>query len=234
MDVLNRPAIKFEARNFISIDRRWLAIFLAGIVPFLIDSCKVTIRLYVERNTDNYSDIFLGNPLILNFAWLLPLVSWLISPIAIALCGYRLNCLRNNKFDSKYVYLTAGLNYTKFLITEIVRAVLIILWSLLLVVPGIIKGFAYSMTGFIICDNPTLASKDAINLSERITYGYKKDIFIMYLSFIPWYFLVSITLGLGSIYVTPYVGITEAMFYENLKKHAIETGVASPNEFGIY
>lgn len=165
---------------------------------------------------------------------LLALAYFLVSPIIISLCGYRLNCLRNNEFNSKYVYSTAGFNYTKFLVTNIIRIIIIFLYSLLLIVPGILKGFAFSMTGFVICDNPNLASKEALDLSERITYGFKKDIFVMYLSFIPWFILIGATFGLASLYVNPYLGITEAMFYENLKKHAIETGVASPNEFGIY
>ncbi|NCC86656.1 MAG: DUF975 family protein [Clostridia bacterium] len=228
MNVLNRPNIKFEARNFISIDRRWFKIFLAGIVPILVDLCNSSINYYSK------SDYYSSNPLFNNFSRLIALAYILIFPITISLCGYRLNCLRNNEFNSKYVYSTAGSNYTKFLMTEFIRGIIIFLYSLLLIIPGIIKLIAYSMTGFIICDNPNLSSKDAIDLSNRITYGFKKDIFFMYLSFIPWFFIVGVTFGLASLYVKPYFGITEAMFYENIKKHAIETGVASPNEFGIY
>ncbi|MEG0978883.1 MAG: DUF975 family protein [Oscillospiraceae bacterium] len=234
MNVLNRPAIKFDARNFISIDRRWLAIFWAGVLPFIVDISNNFVQFQLKNETENYTEIYYVNPFLFNLVWILPLFSLFIYPIKVSVKGYFLNCLRKNEFQAGYVYSTASNNYIRFFVTEIIRNIFIALWSMLFVIPGIIKSFSYSMTSYIICDNPTLSSTEAINLSTRITYGFKKDIFFMYLSFIPWYILVSMTLSIGSIYVIPYAGITEAMFYENLKKHAIETGVASPTEFAIY
>lgn len=231
MNILNRAAIKFEARNFISVDRRWLFIFWAGILPFIIDLGNNYVRTYIDRATENHSQFLYNNLFLFNFAWILPILALLVFPIRIAINGYHTNCLRNNEFQASYVYSSASNNYINFFVVEIVRSIRIILWSLLLIVPGIIKAVAYSMTGFIICDNPTLSSSEAIALSERITYGFKKDIAIMYLSFIPWYIFVALTIGIAAVYVNPYIGITEAMYYENLKRHAIETGVATKNEF---
>ncbi len=234
MNVLNRPAIKFEARNFISVYNRWVSIFLAGILPFLIGAGNNYVNLYVKRNTDGISDMLYLSPAMFNLFWIMPIVSLLLYPITVALSGYYTNCLRNNEFKSQYVYTSASNNYIKFLLTEIIRNIFVSLWSILLLVPGIIKGLSYSMTRYIICDNPTLSSTEAIEISKRITKGFKGDILLMYLSFIPWLILVTATFSIASIYVIPYMGITEAMFYENLKKHAIETGVATPNEFAIY
>ena len=235
MNVLNRPAIKFEARNFISIDKRWLYIFLAGIVPFVVNLCNGFVEITVKSDDiDFMSQIFYSNPLIVAFIMLMPVIYFLISPINVALSGYYTNCLRTNDFKSQYVYSTASNDYIKFLVVELVKSIFIFFWTCLFVIPGIIKGVAYSMSRYVICDNPNLSSTEAISLSRKITKGFKGDIFIMYLSFIPWLFLQAITMNIASIYVIPYMGITEAMFYENLKKHAIETGVATPNEFGIY
>lgn len=230
MNILNRPAIKFEARNFISIDKRWLSIFWAGIVPFLLGAGKSYYRISLTKN-NSFFDL---DPSIASFSLSLFLITCLVIPFKVAFNGYKLNALRNNTFNSKFVYDTASSNYVKFLITGIVRDVIVYLWSLLLVVPGIIKGLSYSMTDYVIFENPNLDPREAMDISKRITYGFRTDILIMYLSFIPWYFFASITAGIGSIYVLPYVETTEAMFYENLKKHAIERNIVSPNEFGIY
>jgi len=229
MNLLNRPAIKSEARSFISVDKRWLSIFWAffivSLFGFAAGLVTAPIGIPSENSEDYYSTAYLSL-IIINILIIL------IMPLAVSLYGYRLNCLRNNEFNAKYIFSITKPNYFKFLFTEIVRGIFIYLWFLLLIIPGYIKAIAYSMTGYIICDNPDLSPVDAVSLSNKITKGYKWDIFVMYLSFIPWYLLGSITLGIGYIYVIPYMGITEAMFYENLKKNAIETGIATPAEFG--
>ena len=107
------------------------------------------------------------------------------------------------------------------------------LWSLLFIVPGVIKGYSYSQVKYIIHDNPNLNSRDARKMSEIMTKGYKSDLFVLDLSFIAWYLLVACTAGIAIIYVTPYVETTKAMYYENLKKHAIDSGLISPDSFGI-
>ena len=66
-----------------------------------------------------------------------------------------------------------------------------------------------------------------------MTDGFKSEIFIMNLSFFFWLMLSGLTLGIAYLYVGPYMACTSAMYYENLKHHAITTGVATPDEFGI-
>lgn len=97
------------------------------------------------------------------------------------------------------------------------------LWSLLLIVPGIIKALSYSMTPFILADTD-LSAQESIKKSMAITQGYKGKIFVMYLSFILWYMLCGITFGLAGIYVGPYVALSYAGLYEELKKNAIANG----------
>ena len=100
--------------------------------------------------------------------------------------------------------------------------------------PGIIKGYQYIFVHNIIHDNPNLSAKQARELSRRMTDGYKGDLFIMHLSFIPWLLLVGITFGIAAIYVVPYMACTGAMYYENLKNNAIASGRARPEEFGVF
>lgn len=91
------------------------------------------------------------------------------------------------------------------------------LWALLLIVPGIIKGLSYAMTSYILVDYPELPANQAINLSRKMMYGRKFDLFYLYLSFIGWLVLCFLTLGIGLIWFVPYAQTTEASFYEDAK-----------------
>lgn len=97
------------------------------------------------------------------------------------------------------------------------------LWSLLLVIPGIIKALSYSMTPYIMADTNCTA-REAIKKSMAITKGHKGKIFVMALSFFWWYLLCTITFGLAYIYVGPYMAVSYAGLYDELKKEAIENG----------
>ena len=90
-------------------------------------------------------------------------------------------------------------------------------WTLLLIVPGIIKSFSYALTPFILTDKPELSANEAIELSMKMMDGHKLDLFILYLSFIGWYLLSILTLCIGMLWVMPYMYTTMAAFYEDVK-----------------
>ena len=114
----------------------------------------------------------------------------------------------------------------------IFMAVLIWLWTLLFIIPGIIMGIAYCLTPFIIADSKGLTAGQAIGLSKKITLGYKGDIFVFYLSFIGWLLLSGLTFGLLTIfYVGPYMLTAYAGLYEELKKNALEKGTVTEADF---
>lgn len=91
------------------------------------------------------------------------------------------------------------------------------LWSLLFVIPGIVKVYSYSMTTYILADHPEMSSNEAITASRRMMDGHKGQLFVLHLSFIPWLLLCGITFGLAGFYVFPYMQATEAAFYDALK-----------------
>ncbi len=91
------------------------------------------------------------------------------------------------------------------------------LWSLLFVIPGIIKAFSYSMSLYILADNKGKPALECINESKKITNGHKMDLFVLELSFIGWLFVVALTLGIAAIWVGPYMQTTYANAYELLK-----------------
>lgn len=111
--------------------------------------------------------------------------------------------------------------------------IFIFLWSLLFIIPGIIKAFSYCLTPFIISDSQGISVTDAITLSRKITYGYKGDIFVFFLSYIGWMLLSILTFGiLDLLYVQPYMLTAFAGYYEELKKNALTKGVVTEADFG--
>ena len=100
-------------------------------------------------------------------------------------------------------------------------------WTLLLIVPGIIKSFAYALTPFILIDKPELSANEAIELSMKMMDGHKLDLFILYLSFIGWYLLSILTLCIGMLWVMPYMYTTMAAFYEDVKAEYESKAVAA-------
>ena len=91
------------------------------------------------------------------------------------------------------------------------------LWTLLLIVPGIIKSFSYAMTAFVLRDNPELKFNGAIEKSMKMMDGHKFDLFYLYLTFIGWGLLCILTLGIGLLWFVPYMQSASAHFYEDVK-----------------
>ena len=119
----------------------------------------------------------------------------------------------NNLFD--------GFSYLgKAFVLNLLISIFTSLWSLLFVIPGIVKGISYSMAMYILAENPQMTASEALNESKRITNGYKMDLFVLSLSFIPWMLLCGITFGLAGLYVIPYMNLTFVNFYHNIKNNA--------------
>jgi uncharacterized membrane protein len=91
------------------------------------------------------------------------------------------------------------------------------LWSLLFVVPGIIKALSYSMASFVLAENPEMTAREALDESKRIMKGNIGKLFVLQLSFILWFLLVMVTFGIAIIYVGPYIYVTTANFYKDIK-----------------
>ncbi len=91
------------------------------------------------------------------------------------------------------------------------------LWSLLFVIPGIVKFYAYSMSMYVLAENKGKPALECINESKKMTNGHKADLFVLDLSFIGWLLLGSITFGLAYIWVAPYIQATKANVYNSLK-----------------
>lgn len=96
------------------------------------------------------------------------------------------------------------------------------LWSLLFIIPGIIKAFSYSMSGYILAENKGKPALQCIRESMAMTKSHKMDLFVLCLSFIGWMLLCCITFGIALIWVAPYMQTTLANAYNSLKPVAYE------------
>lgn len=94
------------------------------------------------------------------------------------------------------------------------------LWSLLFVIPGIVKYYAYSMAYYVKADHPDYNWKACVDESRRLMNGHKWEKFVQDLSFIGWTIVGSLCLGVGTLWVTPYVYATEAQFYDYVRRCA--------------
>ena len=97
------------------------------------------------------------------------------------------------------------------------------LWSLLFVIPGIVKSYSYAMTPFLLADNPQMTASQAIDCSKELMEGHKMDLFILDLTFIGWDLLASMTASLGNLALNPYKNAAHAAFYRQLVAENRET-----------
>src|SRR5699024_7626307 len=106
--------------------------------------------------------------------------------------------------------------YMPIVKTQFMKNVYIFLWTLLFIIPGIIKSYEYRFVPYILAENPHLPTGEVLAISKDLTDGRKMEIFILDLSFIGWDILGLFFFGIGTFFVDPYVETTNARLYEVL------------------
>lgn len=115
-----------------------------------------------------------------------------------------------------------GFNYfTSALLAYLLMFVYVLLWSLLLIVPGIIAALSYSMTFYIIADEPSIKAEAALEKSKAMMDGYKLKLFYLCLRFFLLGLLCVLTLGIGFFWLVPFVHVTIAKFYDDIRAKKI-------------
>lgn len=124
-----------------------------------------------------------------------------------------------------------GGNYTNIVLTMFLKGLFTALWSLLLIIPGIVKSYEYSMIPYILAENPYISRERAFQISKQMMKGQKFDAFVLDLSFIGWMILSAFTCGILNVfYVMPYKKTTWAEFYKVNRQMALQSGIASQDE----
>ncbi|HDX9611555.1 TPA: DUF975 family protein [Bacillus toyonensis] len=144
----------------------------------------------------------------------------IIGPLTTGAYYLVLNVIRgtNASIGHLFRWFSDGSKFMKAFLTYLLMYVYVILWTLLLIIPGIIKSFSYSMTYFILNDHPEYTANQAITESRRMMNGHKMDYFLLCLSFLGWFILSILTIGIGFLWLAPYFYSTSAAFYEEISK----------------
>lgn len=149
------------------------------------------------------------------------LISMLIAgPMAIGVAIFSLNLSRNQ--DARLEQIFMGFkNFANALGAYVLMLIFITLWSLLLIIPGIIAAISYSMTFYIMAEDESINPMDALKKSKEMMYGYKAKYFWLSLRFFLWSLLCILTLGIGFLWLMPWASVTTAKFYDDIKDHPI-------------
>lgn len=136
-------------------------------------------------------------------------------PLEFGLAANFLNLSRGKGLSISQLF--DGFNDYKRIFTTLLHVqIYTVLWALLLFIPGVVKSYSYSMTPFILKDNPTMKNNEAIELSMKLMKGHKMQLFLLDLSMIGWALLCMLTLGLGVLLLQPYNTTAHAAFYRDL------------------
>lgn len=227
---LDNKVIKSNARNFIRgrLWMFWSVLLVVGIIESLANSLPQWI--FGDR-LSNISDIIAGNPDNIPkeisssvFGWyyvLNVLITIVLIPLNIGVAQNVLAWSRGEDVN-KWKVLFGGFNSAKIFFKQVgvvvLNTILCALWAILLVVPGIIKGLAYSMYPYVLRDEPDLSVWQTLKKSEAIMKGYKGKLFLMYLSFVGWFILGAFTFGILYIWLTPYIMTSTVKFYDDVRR----------------
>ena len=114
-----------------------------------------------------------------------------------------------------------GIEYfLKIVITEVLQYIMLVLWFLLLIVPGIMKSYSYTMTELILVEHPEYTPLQAITASKEMMYGHRWEFFCLQARFWAWWLLCSFTFGIAALWVYPYYMTAKSKFYLKLKERA--------------
>jgi uncharacterized membrane protein len=148
----------------------------------------------------------------------LPLFIFVVAPLVMfGSMKFFLVAARGEKMDLN-VYLDGCKDISNICVANLLVGILVFLWSLLLIIPGIIASFRYAMVFYILSDNPGLDSMEAIRRSKQMMTGNKWKLFCMEWRFFWWALLSLLTFGIGFLWLVPYMMTSMAAFYEDLKK----------------
>ena len=101
-------------------------------------------------------------------------------------------------------------------VMRLLRGLYVFLWSLLFFIPGIVAGYSYAMTDYILAENPNLTASEAIEQSKTMMYGNRFRLFCLQFSFIGWDILATLAFGIGHLWLIPYKKAATAAFYREV------------------
>lgn len=218
------------ARN--DLAGKWLSAILTAAIAFLLGGIIIGSKFFPDAKY-NISSLNLESPsaLLYDLQRQLPKTIGFSSTLAGAMgllafiiggvveLGYAkyLLMLRDGQQPQPSVLFDNFDLFSTGFLQAFLRKLYVFLWSLLLIIPGIVANYRYAMTPFILAEHPELTASQAINLSSSMMEGHKWELFWLDFSFIGWALLSAIALNLGNLALNPYRGQSHAVFYRYLR-----------------
>ena len=224
----NRQQVKEQAKQIMK--RNYWKMFVVTLLASILTGEKTTIIERVQDFTSNNlsydsQPIFYSSNFELIFYSFISVASilgilytiFIGNVIVVGKNGY---FIKNHDKNPELGEIFSGFkgNYLNVVKIMFLMDLKTLLWLLLLIVPGVIKAYEYSMIPYLLAENPNLSADEAFSLSKQMTTGQKMDLFVLDLSFLGWIILGLICCGIGILFVLPYPEATRAEVYLNLKE----------------
>jgi len=143
------------------------------------------------------------------------------APLIVGVAGFSLSLAR--KQEARLVQIFDGIkNFWTCLGTYLLAMIFVILWTLLLIIPGIMAAYSYAMVYFILAEDDSIGPLEAITKSKKMIRGNRWKLFCLGLRFIGWGIVCVLTLGIGFLWMLPYLYVAFAQFYDDIKPTAEE------------
>ena len=197
----------------------YMAIVYIAMGPYLYQNFKFQAAMTASGGAMDAEALVSQMSTVTGYAGLYGLLTiFLIAPLMVGFINaFRVLLLQGDREIPTNMYKIATKGYWHKVWGMFLMGVFVFLWSLLFVIPGIIKAFSYAMTPYILEEHPELTANEAIDHSRAMMKGHKFDLFWLYLSFIGWGILCIFTLGIGLLWLVPYMQTAQASFYEDVK-----------------
>lgn len=217
--ILMKQNQDYKNEAFAALKGRWpqaVLAFLAYVVIALAFTLPYELKnLQLQQDPTN---LYLTSGVVKWYFFLLLGGIFVLGPLVIGLANCYKTLLADGDERAAANEFKVGFgNYWHHVWGYVLTKIFVFLWTLLFIIPGIVKTLSYAMTNYILVDRPELSANEAINLSKDMMEGHRFDLLYLYLSFAGWFVLSLFTLGIGFLWLIPYVQTSQSSFYLDVK-----------------
>ena len=214
---ISSSELRTRARDILGnkiFQRKWMMALLVYLVLSMIMGASISVFDKTYHIGDYTYDFSID----------LPLGSIILSgPVMFGMCKTFLWAARTKNEMNFSLAFDGFKEFKKTFLLGLLHNLYVFLWSLLLIIPGIVKAYSYSMCYYIMEDHPEYTWKECLAESEKMMMGNKRRLFCLDLSFIGWYIVGALCLGVGVLWVYPYNYAARAEFYNELVGYKVPT-----------
>lgn len=225
---MNASDYRAAARK--ALTGRWPVAVLTGLVAALLGGLQSRINLQLQGDSQEqlvdtlYSISPTAAAILLSSIGVIGVLAFAYAVVALVLgsvvnLGYvrfNLNLVDGRPAQLSDLFSCFG-QLGGAIVLRLLTSLFVLLWSLLLVIPGIVAAYRYAAAPYIMAEDPDCGAMEALNRSKAMMDGHKMELFVLDLSFIGWYILSAFTLGLGSLLLNPYTNAARAAFFRSLQ-----------------